>query len=196
MRAGDDVLALGVEQHVAVECRLAGRGVAGEEHAGRRGRPAVAEDHRLDRHRRAEVVGDALLLPVGPGPIAVPRPEHRLDRQAELGPRVGRDVGDADDRAEARLEPLATRPGERLVPGDAGEAGRRRIVRGRGRGSCPSSRASTRAPRIGRSRAADRRGRRSAARRRLRPSRHPLAQLVVEARPASRSPGSGDRSRS
>ncbi len=126
--AGDDVLALGVEQDVAVEGRRTGRGVAGEEHAGRRRRAAVAEDHRLDRDGRPEVVGDAFLAPVGPGAIALPRSEDGLDREAELGPWIGRDVGDADDRAEARLEPFAARPGEGLVPGDPGETGRRRVV--------------------------------------------------------------------
>ncbi len=60
VRAGDDILALGIEEDVPVERRLAGRGVAREDHAGPGIRPAIAEHHRLDRDGRAEVVRDAL----------------------------------------------------------------------------------------------------------------------------------------
>ena len=56
--AGDHVLALGVEQELAVEGLLAGRGVAGEGDAGGRGVAHVAEDHRLDVDRRAPVLRD------------------------------------------------------------------------------------------------------------------------------------------
>jgi hypothetical protein len=45
--AGDDVLALRVDQELAVERLLAGRGVAGEGDAGRRGVAHIAEHHRL-----------------------------------------------------------------------------------------------------------------------------------------------------
>ena len=90
VRAGDDVLALGVEQDVAVQRRLAGRGVAREEHARRRRRAAIAEDHRLDRHGGAEVVRDALLLPIRARAVALPGAEDGLDRDAELEPRIVR----------------------------------------------------------------------------------------------------------
>ena len=64
--AGDDVLALGVLQVVAVDARVAGGRVAGEADAGARVRAEVAEHHRADVDRRAQVVGDALLAPVEP----------------------------------------------------------------------------------------------------------------------------------
>ena len=150
VRPGDDVLALGIEQDVAVERRLAGRRVARERDAGRRRRAAVAEDHRLDRDRGPEVVGDPLLRAVRAGTVAVPRAEDGLDRETELLPRVVGDVGDADDRAEAGLEPLAAAPRERLAAGRAGQARLRWRRSARGRGSCPSSRASTPAPRTAR----------------------------------------------
>ena len=68
--------------------RLTGRRVAGEQDARAGAVAAVAEDHRLHRHRRAEVVGDALDGPVGLGALAVPGAEHRLDRRPQLLPRV------------------------------------------------------------------------------------------------------------
>jgi hypothetical protein len=57
VRPGHDVLALGVEQHVAVQHRLAGRRVPGERDAGRGIGSEVPEDHRLDSDGRPEVVG-------------------------------------------------------------------------------------------------------------------------------------------
>ncbi len=62
--AGDDVLALGVLEVVAVDALLAGGGVAGEGDAGAGVHAEVAEDHRDHVDRRAEVVEDALLAAV------------------------------------------------------------------------------------------------------------------------------------
>ena len=70
--AGHHVLALGVDQEVAVGLVLAGGGVAGEAHAGAGVVVAVAEHHRLHVDRGAEVVADALPHAVGDGPGAVP----------------------------------------------------------------------------------------------------------------------------
>ena len=61
MRAGDHVLALGVEQDVAVQRGSPVAGSRVNSDARRRVVAAVAEDHRLDRHGGPEVVGDALL---------------------------------------------------------------------------------------------------------------------------------------
>ncbi len=127
VRARDDVLALGIEHDVAVQVGLAGRRVAREQDAGARIRAAVAEDHRLDRDRGPEIVRDPLAPPVCPGAVAVPGREHGLDRAAQLEPRVVRDSVDADDRAIARVEPLAAVPGELGVTRGAREPGRRRI---------------------------------------------------------------------
>ena len=90
-RPGDDVLALGAGQVVAVQPGVSRRRVAGEHHAGPGVAPAIAEHHRLDVDRGAEVVVDALVRPVGACTGAVPAPEHRLDRTPELGVGVGRD---------------------------------------------------------------------------------------------------------
>ena len=57
MRAGHDVLALGTEEHVAVERVLAGGGVAREEHAGAGVRATIAEDHGLHGDGGAQVGG-------------------------------------------------------------------------------------------------------------------------------------------
>ena len=61
---GDDVLSLRVDEVLAVDALLAGRGVAGEADAGRRVVAFVPEDHLDDVDRRAEVVGDRVHAPV------------------------------------------------------------------------------------------------------------------------------------
>ena len=82
--AGHHVLALGVDQEVAV-LALGARGrVAGEADAGARVVVAVAEHHGLDVDGGAQVVGDPLPHPVGDGPGAVPRGEDGLDGTAQL----------------------------------------------------------------------------------------------------------------
>ncbi len=90
--SGDDVLALGVLQVVAVDALRAGRRVAGERHPGAGVVAQVAEDHRDYVHRGPEVGRDALLPPVQHRPVSVPRVEHGLDRQVHLLPRVLREV--------------------------------------------------------------------------------------------------------
>ena len=127
MGPGHDVLALRVEHDVAVQDRLAGGRVAREQDARPRVDAAVPEDHRLHRDGRAEIVGDPFASPVGPRPVAVPRPEDRLDREAELGPRVVRHLRDAHHVPEHRREALAAVPRELLAAGRAGQPGRRRV---------------------------------------------------------------------
>ncbi len=82
--AGHHVLALGVDQEVAVLAGGAGGRITGEADAGPRGVVAVAEHHGLHIDGGAEVVGDPLPHPVGDGPGAVPRGEDRLDGPAQL----------------------------------------------------------------------------------------------------------------
>ena len=89
--AGHDVLALGVDQEVAVGALGAGGGVAGEADAGARVVVAVAEDHGLHVDRGAEVVRDALPVAVGDGARAVPAAEHGLDGAAQLLRRLLRE---------------------------------------------------------------------------------------------------------
>ena len=90
--AGDDVLALGVLQVVAVDALVAAWRVAGEADAGARVHAAVAEDHRLHVDGGAEVLGDVLLAAVEDCALGVPGVEDRSDGQVELLARVLREV--------------------------------------------------------------------------------------------------------
>ena len=65
--AGDHVLALRVDQVLAVERGLAGGRVAGEGDAGGAVVPHVAEDHGLHRDRGAPLGRDAVQPAVGDG---------------------------------------------------------------------------------------------------------------------------------
>jgi hypothetical protein len=85
---GDDVLALGVRQVVAVGDLLAAGRIARECHAGTRVLAAVAEHHRHDVHGGAEVVGDLVLAAVVDRALAVPALEDGLGGQAHLRPGV------------------------------------------------------------------------------------------------------------
>ncbi len=89
--AGDDVLALGVLQVVAVDADRAGRRVTGEGDAGAGGGAAVAEGHRLHVDGGAEVGGDLLAAAVEDGAVGVPRVEDGQHRAAQLLARVLRE---------------------------------------------------------------------------------------------------------
>jgi hypothetical protein len=82
--AGDDVLALRVDQELAIIGVLAGRRIARERHAGRRGIAHIAEHHRLDVDRGAPVAGDIVEAAIDLGALGLPRAEHRADRAPEL----------------------------------------------------------------------------------------------------------------
>ncbi len=86
--ARDDVLALRVGQELAVEPRLARRGVAREGDTGSRLVALVAEDHLHDVDRRAEVVGDVVCAPVDLCPRSLPRVEDGSHGPPQLVPRV------------------------------------------------------------------------------------------------------------
>ncbi len=106
--AGDDVLALGVGEVVAVDALGAGGGVAGEGDAGAGVLAEVAEHHAADVDRGAQVVRDALLAAVEPGPVAVPGVEDRVDGEVHLLARVLREgpAGLALDDALEHLDQL------------------------------------------------------------------------------------------
>ena len=87
---GDDVLALGVGEELAVELLLAVGRVAREGDARRRGLAPVSEDHRLHVDGRPPVVRDVVELAVGLGALVLPGAEHRADRSPELLARVVR----------------------------------------------------------------------------------------------------------
>ena len=82
--ACNDVFTLRVDEEVAVGLVLAGRRVASEADARTRVVIAVAEDHRLHIHRRAELVADALAHSVRDRAGAVPAAEDGFDRAAQL----------------------------------------------------------------------------------------------------------------
>ena len=118
------VLALGVDQEVAVGALGARGRVTGEPDAGPRVVVAVAEDHGLHVDGGAQVVGDALAVPVGDGPGPVPAPEDGLDGPAELRRRVlgeGR-AGVALDDLLVGVHQVAQELGRHLgVRGGAGQ---------------------------------------------------------------------------
>ncbi len=123
--AGNDVLALGVRQVLAVERALAGRWAAREADAGAAARSGVAEDHRHDADGGAQVVRDVLVVAVGDRARVRPALEHGADGEAQLLPRVCRERlracgGDllkaADDLFEVGLAQVCVRGGTRLRP--------------------------------------------------------------------------------
>ena len=82
--AGDDVLALRVDEEVARRLGRARHLVARERDARARRVALVAEHHLLDVAGGAPVVGDVVDPPVGDRALAQPRVEHRADRLAQL----------------------------------------------------------------------------------------------------------------
>ena len=89
--ARDHVLALGVDQEFAVEPLLAGRRIAREGNAGRRGVAHVAEHHRLHVDRGAPAFRNVVQPAIGDGARVHPRAEHRADRAPQLLARVLRE---------------------------------------------------------------------------------------------------------
>src|SRR5665647_2110090 len=75
--AGDHVLALCVDQELAVKDVLAGGRVAGEGHTGTGFVAGVAVDHRLDVDRGAPVVGNVVEATIGHGAVVAPAAEDR-----------------------------------------------------------------------------------------------------------------------
>jgi len=122
--AGDDVFALGVEEHVAEPLVLTGRRIPREQDAGSGRQAAVTEDHGLHRHGSAEIVRDAFALAVCPSSFAIPGSEDRLDRGAKLNPRILGQLVSADDRLPAcpqSPQAVLGKLGRTALPGEAGE---------------------------------------------------------------------------
>jgi hypothetical protein len=94
--AGDHVLALGVDQEFAVELFLAGRGIAREGDAGRRGLAHIAEHHGLHVDRGAPAFRNVVQPPIGDGALVHPGAEHRADRAPQLRVRILRKKISAD----------------------------------------------------------------------------------------------------
>ena len=106
------VLALRVDEELAVELALAGGGIAGERHAGGGGLAHVAEDHGLHVHRRAPARRNGVQLAVLDGAVVHPGAEHGADGAPELLLRLLRE-GLAelllDQRLVARKDRLPVR---------------------------------------------------------------------------------------
>ena len=107
--AGDDILALRVDEVFAVELVGAGRRIAGERDAGRAILAHIAEHHRLDVDRGAPLGGDIVQPAVGHGAGVVPRAEHGGDGTPQLLVRVLR-----ERLAGLALDDLLEAGGERL----------------------------------------------------------------------------------
>src|SRR6185437_325325 len=107
--AGNDILALGVDEELAIEQLLAGRGIAGEGDARGAGLAAIAEHHRLHRHRRAPLLRDAVQPAIGLRPVRLPGAEHRADRAPELFVHVLR-----ERPAEFLMHPRLEQSGDAL----------------------------------------------------------------------------------
>ena len=90
--AGDDVFALRVHQELAVELPLAGRRIAREGDAGAGVVAHVAEHHRDDVHAGAEIVGDAVHVPVVDRLLERPRTPHRFDGAPQLRRGIHREI--------------------------------------------------------------------------------------------------------
>src|SRR5204863_6767621 len=84
----DHVLSLRVSQILAVEVLRSRRRIAREPDAGRGEIAQVPEDHRLHRHRGAQVLRDSVELPVVDRALRVPGAKYRVPRPVELLPRI------------------------------------------------------------------------------------------------------------
>ncbi|MNQ73274.1 hypothetical protein D3C85_880010 [compost metagenome] len=89
--ARDHVLALGVDQELAVQLGFAGRGVAGEGHARRRGLAHVAEHHGLDVDGGAPAFGDVVHAAIEFRAVVHPAGEDGRDGAPQLVMRVLRE---------------------------------------------------------------------------------------------------------
>ena len=89
--AGDDVLALRVDQELAVKLVVAGRGIAGEDDTGSTPLAHIAEHHGLQGHGGAPVVGNVVQAAIGDGARVRPGAEHRGDRAPELHMQILRE---------------------------------------------------------------------------------------------------------
>ena len=85
------ILALGVDEELAVKLVLAGGGVAREGDAGGRGLAHVAEHHGLHIHRRAPALGDVVEAAIGDGALVHPGAKNGAHGAPELGARILRE---------------------------------------------------------------------------------------------------------
>ena len=110
-KPGHHVLALGVDQELAVKLVGAGRRVAGEDDAGRAFLAHIAEHHGLDGDGGAPIVGNVVQAAIGYCSRVLPGAEHGGDGAPELSVdvlRKGRAEVVLDQRLEAsnQLRPI------------------------------------------------------------------------------------------
>ena len=91
--AGDNVLALGVNQKVTVELLGAVGRITRKGDARRRGLALVAKGHGLDVDGSTELVGDAVLFAVDAGALVHPAAKDGLDGKTQLKLRIVREDG-------------------------------------------------------------------------------------------------------
>ncbi|MCY1172797.1 hypothetical protein D9M73_129410 [compost metagenome] len=82
--AGDDVLALRIDQEFAIIGLGADRRIARERHARRRGVAHIAEHHRLHVDGGAPACRNVVEAAIDLGAFRLPRSEHRADRAPQL----------------------------------------------------------------------------------------------------------------
>ena len=102
--AGNDVLALGVDQKVTVELLGAVGRVARKGDTGRRGLALVAKRHGLHVDGGAELVRNTVLLAVDAGALIHPAAKDGLDGKAQLELRIVREDGLAVDDLELGIQ--------------------------------------------------------------------------------------------
>src|SRR5215469_16308559 len=83
-----NVLALRVDEVLAIKLIGTGRRVAREGHAGCAIRPHIAEHHRLDIHRGTPVGGNVVQPTIGYGAWVHPRAKDGADRSPKLLHRI------------------------------------------------------------------------------------------------------------
>lgn len=102
--AGDDVLALGVDQKVTVELLGAVGRVARKGDTGRRGLALISKGHSLNVDGGAKVVGNAVLLAVDARTLVHPAAKDCLNGKAQLELRIMREDGLAVDDLELGVQ--------------------------------------------------------------------------------------------
>ena len=89
--AGHHILALRIDEELAIELMLAGRGIAREGDARGRGLAHIAKHHGLHIDRRAPRGRNVIELAIGDGALVHPRAEHGTDGTPELFMRILRE---------------------------------------------------------------------------------------------------------
>ena len=109
--AGDDVFTLCIDEKLAVERALTRGRIACERDARARVVAHVAEHHRNDVDRGAEIVADGVHLSIVDGLLERPGAPHRFDGAPELRRRIHRELlpGDVPNERFVLLDEIPQR---------------------------------------------------------------------------------------